>query len=43
VQRDLVESIVSGDRVRARAAAVEYCDLAKARVRQILVHSDGRL
>lgn len=43
VQRDLVAYILDGDRVRARAAAVEYCELAKARVRQILVHTDGRL
>ena len=43
VQRRLTEAFEAGDKDAARAAAREYCELAKERVREILDHTGGRL
>jgi len=43
VQRALLEAFEARDAVAARAAAREYCELAKDRVREILALTGGRL
>jgi DNA-binding FadR family transcriptional regulator len=43
VQRRLMEAVEAGDKDAARRAARAYCELAKERVREILVHTGGRL
>ena len=43
VQRRLTEGFEAGDKAAARQAAREYCELAKERVREILMHTGGRL
>ena len=43
VQRRLTEGVERGDKDAAGAAAREYCELAKIRVREILAHTGGRL
>ena len=42
-QRRITDAVVAGDKRAARAAAAEYCELAKGRVREILAHTGGRL
>lgn len=42
-QRRLTEAVEAGHREDARAAAQDYCTLAKARVREILAQTGGRL
>jgi flavin reductase (DIM6/NTAB) family NADH-FMN oxidoreductase RutF len=42
-QRRLIDAIEAGDRAAARAAASDYCALAKDRVREILAQTGGRL
>jgi DNA-binding FadR family transcriptional regulator len=43
VQRDLLEALESGDAEAARTAARAYCDLAKARTRQLLALTGGQV
>jgi flavin reductase (DIM6/NTAB) family NADH-FMN oxidoreductase RutF/DNA-binding FadR family transcriptional regulator len=43
VQRDLLEALENGDADAARAAARAYCDLAKARTRQLLALTGGQV
>jgi DNA-binding GntR family transcriptional regulator len=43
VQRDLLEALENGDADAARAAARAYCDLAKARARQLLALTGGQV
>jgi flavin reductase (DIM6/NTAB) family NADH-FMN oxidoreductase RutF/DNA-binding FadR family transcriptional regulator len=43
VQRDLLEALENGDADAARAAARTYCDLAKARTRQLLALTGGQV
>jgi flavin reductase (DIM6/NTAB) family NADH-FMN oxidoreductase RutF/DNA-binding GntR family transcriptional regulator len=43
VQRDLFDAFAMRDAPAARAAASRYCELAKARVREILALTAGRL
>jgi flavin reductase (DIM6/NTAB) family NADH-FMN oxidoreductase RutF/DNA-binding GntR family transcriptional regulator len=43
VQRELLDAIASRDAAAAGAAARRYCELAKARVREILALTAGRL
>lgn len=43
VQRDLLDAFVARDAPAARAAAGRYCELAKARAREILALTAGRL
>jgi flavin reductase (DIM6/NTAB) family NADH-FMN oxidoreductase RutF/DNA-binding GntR family transcriptional regulator len=43
VQRDLLEALEKGDADAARAAARAYCDLAKARTRQLLALTGGQV
>jgi flavin reductase (DIM6/NTAB) family NADH-FMN oxidoreductase RutF/DNA-binding GntR family transcriptional regulator len=42
-QRRMMEGVETGDKDAARAGARAYCDQAKARVREILAHTGGRL
>jgi flavin reductase (DIM6/NTAB) family NADH-FMN oxidoreductase RutF len=43
VQRDLLEALERGDTDAARTAALSYCDLAKARTRQLLALTGGQV
>jgi flavin reductase (DIM6/NTAB) family NADH-FMN oxidoreductase RutF/DNA-binding FadR family transcriptional regulator len=43
VQSDLLEALENGDADAARAAARAYCDLAKARTRQLLALTGGQV
>ena len=43
VQRDLLEALENGDADAARSAARTYCDLAKARTRQLLALTGGQV
>lgn len=43
VQRDLLEALECGDADAARAAAREYCEMAKARARQLLALTGGKV
>ena len=43
VQRDLLEALENGDADAARTAARTYCDLAKARTRQLLALTGGQV
>jgi flavin reductase (DIM6/NTAB) family NADH-FMN oxidoreductase RutF/DNA-binding GntR family transcriptional regulator len=43
VQRDLLEALENGDTDAARGAARTYCDLAKARTRQLLALTGGQV
>lgn len=43
VQRDLLVALESDDATAARAAARAYCDLAKARARQLLALTGGKV
>jgi flavin reductase (DIM6/NTAB) family NADH-FMN oxidoreductase RutF len=43
VQRDLLEALERGDADGARTAARAYCDLAKARTRQLLALTGGQV
>ncbi|MDG4666131.1 flavin reductase [Mycobacterium sp. 236(2023)] len=43
VQRDLLEALERNDAPGARAAAREYCDMAKARTRQLLTLTGGQV
>jgi flavin reductase (DIM6/NTAB) family NADH-FMN oxidoreductase RutF/DNA-binding FadR family transcriptional regulator len=43
VQRDLLVALENGDADAARAAARSYCDLAKARTRQLLALTGGQV
>jgi flavin reductase (DIM6/NTAB) family NADH-FMN oxidoreductase RutF/DNA-binding GntR family transcriptional regulator len=43
VQRDLLVALESADAAAARAAAKAYCDLAKARTRQLLALTGGQV
>jgi flavin reductase (DIM6/NTAB) family NADH-FMN oxidoreductase RutF/DNA-binding FadR family transcriptional regulator len=43
VQRDLLEALENGDADAARTAARAYCDLAKARTRQLLALTGGQV
>jgi flavin reductase (DIM6/NTAB) family NADH-FMN oxidoreductase RutF/DNA-binding GntR family transcriptional regulator len=43
VQRDLLAALENGDADAARAAARAYCDLAKARTRQLLALTGGQV
>ncbi len=43
VQRDLLEALENGDADAARSAARMYCDLAKARTRQLLALTGGQV
>jgi len=43
VQRDLLAALENGDATAARSAARAYCDLAKARARQLLALTGGQV
>jgi flavin reductase (DIM6/NTAB) family NADH-FMN oxidoreductase RutF/DNA-binding GntR family transcriptional regulator len=43
VQRELLEALENDDETAARSAARAYCDLAKARARQLLALTGGKL
>ena len=43
VQRDLLVALESGDADAARAAAKTYCEMAKARARQLLALTGGQV
>jgi len=43
VQRDLLEALESGDADAARRAAKAYCEMAKARTRQLLALTGGQV